>query len=106
MGTYDGGHGASESRAGDGRHVDRHAGADYSLAPYLRAALAAQDRESHGSGLPTMLKKFLDWRRRRRAAGQTVEMRAKSGSILAVGGAEDKFDRPQILERFVEEAGG
>ena len=33
-------------------------------------------------------------------------MRAKSGSILAVGGAEDKFDRPQILERFVEEAEG
>ena len=28
------------------------------------------------------------------------------GAILAVGGAEDKFDRRTILQRFVEEAGG
>jgi cyanophycinase len=28
------------------------------------------------------------------------------GSILAVGGGEEKFDRPEILERFVAEAGG
>ena len=28
------------------------------------------------------------------------------GSILAVGGGEEKFDKPDILERFVEEAGG
>jgi len=28
------------------------------------------------------------------------------GSILAVGGAEDKFDKRTILHRFVEEAGG
>jgi cyanophycinase len=27
-------------------------------------------------------------------------------AILAVGGAEDKFDRRQVLERFVREAGG
>jgi cyanophycinase len=27
-------------------------------------------------------------------------------AILAVGGAEDKFNKPQILERFVREAGG
>ena len=30
----------------------------------------------------------------------------QSGSILAVGGAEDKFDKRAILHRFVEEAGG
>ncbi len=29
-----------------------------------------------------------------------------AGSILAVGGAEDKVDRRDILERFVHEAGG
>ena len=28
------------------------------------------------------------------------------GSILAVGGGEEKFDKPDILERFVAEAGG
>ena len=53
-----------------------------------------------------MLKQLLDWNRRRKAARSMEEMRSKSGSILAVGGAEDKFDRPQILERFVAEAGG
>jgi cyanophycinase len=53
-----------------------------------------------------VLKKLIDWNRRRKAARNAEEMRAKSGSILAVGGAEDKFDRPQILERFVAEAGG
>jgi cyanophycinase len=29
-----------------------------------------------------------------------------SGAIIAVGGAEEKFDRRQVLERFVMEAGG
>jgi len=33
-------------------------------------------------------------------------MRISSGSILAVGGAEDKVDKRDILERFVTEAGG
>src|SRR5262245_12137258 len=28
------------------------------------------------------------------------------GSILAVGGGEEKFDKPDILQRFVAEAGG
>ncbi|HEY4230376.1 MAG TPA: cyanophycinase [Thermoanaerobaculia bacterium] len=28
------------------------------------------------------------------------------GSIVAVGGGEEKFDKPEILERFVAEAGG
>ena len=28
------------------------------------------------------------------------------GSIVAVGGGEEKFDKPDILERFVAEAGG
>lgn len=30
----------------------------------------------------------------------------QAGSILAVGGAEDKFDKRVILQRFLEEAGG
>lgn len=52
-----------------------------------------------------MLNRLFGWRRRKPAT-TTGEMRAKSGCILAVGGAEDKVDRPQILERFVQEAGG
>jgi cyanophycinase len=28
------------------------------------------------------------------------------GSIVAVGGGEEKFDKPDILQRFVAEAGG
>lgn len=31
---------------------------------------------------------------------------ASRSAILAVGGAEDKFDRREVLERFVREAGG
>src|SRR5262245_13424080 len=47
------------------------------------------------------------WRRGRRpAAAAEEEMGSPAGSILAVGGAEDKVDRRDILERFVQEAGG
>jgi cyanophycinase len=28
------------------------------------------------------------------------------GSIVAVGGGEEKFEKPDILQRFVAEAGG
>lgn len=44
--------------------------------------------------------------RRRFQTVVTGEMGISTGSVLAVGGAEDKFDKRDILERFVQEAGG
>jgi cyanophycinase len=52
-----------------------------------------------------MLKRWRQGRRPRAAAAEE-EMGGGAGSILAVGGAEDKVDRRDILERFVHEAGG
>jgi len=44
--------------------------------------------------------------RRGRRARAMEEMGLSNGSILAVGGAEDKVGGRDILERFVHEAGG
>jgi cyanophycinase len=42
----------------------------------------------------------------RRKVAAAWEMSPSPGSILAVGGAEDKLKKREILERFVKEAGG
>src|SRR5690349_6477776 len=41
-----------------------------------------------------------------RSVGYNDRVLKAPGTILAVGGAEDKFDKRIILQRFVEEAGG
>jgi cyanophycinase len=46
------------------------------------------------------------FRTRRRKGSRVRESGLSSGSILAVGGAEDKVSKRGILERFVKEAGG
>lgn len=46
------------------------------------------------------------FRTRRRKPSRVREMGLSTGSILAVGGAEDKVSKRVILERFVREAGG
>lgn len=46
------------------------------------------------------------FKRRGRRARAVEEMGLSTGSILAVGGAEDKVGGRDILERFVHEAGG